>query len=793
MRTTFKSEIVPSKPMVRTIISNNENSKIKPTKPAVQIFLHTKENKNPYNNELNLSGTDLREIPSGIFLRSQTIESLILQNNKLTILPENIGNLTKLKIIKLDHNLLTCLPNEIANLQFLENISIASNKLVTFPIQLCRLGKTLKSLNLSDNLISVLPNEISQLTALEELLIQNNRFINLPCNFQYLRNLSCVGLEWFLYTPLACCIVKGVLAMPVCDSLRELCANLQMNKMNECSLGAFLKYFCEQLSLIDIKTGRSLFHQSITNNHIGVLKGLKLAFPDSKIIDKEGNSPIILSIKHGNREIIKNLLVQQNENNNPNINFKSNAASALSTAIYNNDLWTIKTLFSQKLLNSSYQDELKNTPLNLLFDSFIKDLYQSEIIGDFLLLSGVKPNQKNTDKLAPLHIAARKGYLQAIKWAIRSNKNLKNRGMEQFDLNLGGGSENSTPLHLAATYHFVDIVKVLLENGADPLLVNNQQKIPRQIVRGNYAIIKMLRKAEKNAIAKLLAKENTENITENDSVDDESIVGNEGIESNNIRIPFSMVLMCDENHNIERQTVYHNTEIENQTQPKFGKLTINMDIVNKGLLSENTQCFQTREGYQTMAGIGRGTMISSTKFGNSKPINMFYLRDKILNNRLTLHERYAALNHLIELKHSSQISQIFTDLLEKLLTISSTSLQLFIIQNAQLAQQLVAIPLLTQYKPKVSPILQLEISNILEILKSAKTISSYCLKPKHFDNNFYTRKTQSKLSCSIRDPPKEHTTLFRSSKYFGDTVEDFNSTLQIGFNSRKTAIHKNYF
>jgi ankyrin repeat protein len=55
------------------------------------------------------------------------------------------------------------------------------------------------------------------------------------------------------------------------------------------------------------------------------------------------------------------------------------------------------------------------------------------------MLSGAKVNIKNNDNWAPIHIAARKGQEKGIQTIIRLNSILKDKGLEQFDLNVAGG------------------------------------------------------------------------------------------------------------------------------------------------------------------------------------------------------------------------------------------------------------------------------------------------------------------------------------------------------------------
>ena len=53
--------------------------------------------------------------------------------NRLTSLPESIGDLRSLKILDLDYNQLTNLPETIINLQNLEDLRVAHNQLMTLP------------------------------------------------------------------------------------------------------------------------------------------------------------------------------------------------------------------------------------------------------------------------------------------------------------------------------------------------------------------------------------------------------------------------------------------------------------------------------------------------------------------------------------------------------------------------------------------------------------------------------------------------------------------------------------
>jgi len=54
-------------------------------------------------------------------------------NTKMTSLPENIGNLTSLKVLDLVRNQLTSLPESIGDLTSLRVLDLSRNKLISLP------------------------------------------------------------------------------------------------------------------------------------------------------------------------------------------------------------------------------------------------------------------------------------------------------------------------------------------------------------------------------------------------------------------------------------------------------------------------------------------------------------------------------------------------------------------------------------------------------------------------------------------------------------------------------------
>lgn len=104
-----------------------------------------------------------------------------------------------------------------------------------------------------------------------------------------------------------------------------------------------------------------------------------------------------------------------------------------------------------------------NTPLHFVMNVFTKRDIKYKAIAESLVMSGARPNSRNKELWAPLHIAARKGQLEAIKWAKMVNPILSELSMEPFDFNLGGGAQKWTLLHLASCSGHYKVVEEILD------------------------------------------------------------------------------------------------------------------------------------------------------------------------------------------------------------------------------------------------------------------------------------------------------------------------------------------
>ena len=166
----------------------------------------------------DLNNGELKAVPKGFLMLCPGVESLELQNNELTELPDTLGALANLRTLRLSFNKLTKLPSEgtqmLGNLQTLQlydnalsrlpdsvcaltqlkHLSVGVNKLGTLPEQFGRLVN-LKELYLDFNVIARLPESFGYLASLELLFLNNNKLTQLPRSFIRLQKLRKLNLQ----------------------------------------------------------------------------------------------------------------------------------------------------------------------------------------------------------------------------------------------------------------------------------------------------------------------------------------------------------------------------------------------------------------------------------------------------------------------------------------------------------------------------------------------------------------------------------------------------------------------
>ena len=159
---------------------------------------------------------DLQEIPEDFALKLPKLSQLYLYGNKLTSLPNSIGQLANLQILDLAHNNLVELPESIGDLKSLNTLDISHNKIQALPEsigklhelialiavknQLSNLPKSirnlinLQSLHLNGNMLKSIPPELCKCEFLKDLYLEGNQIQKLPNELTILRYLTHVNL-----------------------------------------------------------------------------------------------------------------------------------------------------------------------------------------------------------------------------------------------------------------------------------------------------------------------------------------------------------------------------------------------------------------------------------------------------------------------------------------------------------------------------------------------------------------------------------------------------------------------
>ncbi|CUI15958.1 hypothetical protein PNK_0321 [Candidatus Protochlamydia naegleriophila] len=143
--------------------------------------------------DLNLLGNRLEALPED-FGNVSKLKKLDLTSNRFRFLPNSICELSELKNLHLGYNRLHSLPQNFGNLSKLEVLDLFNNHFLSFPNSVCELLE-LKTLNLGYNRLESLSEKIGELSKLEELNLCFNRIQSLPASIGYLSNLRRLDLR----------------------------------------------------------------------------------------------------------------------------------------------------------------------------------------------------------------------------------------------------------------------------------------------------------------------------------------------------------------------------------------------------------------------------------------------------------------------------------------------------------------------------------------------------------------------------------------------------------------------
>ena len=717
---------------------------------------------------LEAKSLNIIKIHKTIYLNLSNLTTIDMRENRLCKISKNFKLFKNLETLHLDNNQISYVPSFISEFTQLKTFTISNNILTSIPASIQYLT-ALQTFKFSNNKVDKLPIEFGQLKSLECLYLDNNYFSEIPTTLCYLRYLNEISFEWFefLEPPFLKVLKKDDLGKTCINIIRDGLQEMIKNSILYCDFITFIENISsnekKNMSLINSdkraeinndnnknnnslnpikKNSKSHYKyykiiKAIENNYYGIVRSL-LNTSDFeeyiKIKNEENKTAFYLTIQYKNEELISLFLSKIELTNFPVTHIY------LHKAIRMRNPELVKKLISMGV-NINATDDQGSSAFHILFDTFVKQFSRCALIGDFLLQKDCSVNPFNNDNWAPIHIAARKASKQCLLWIISSNKKLRSENKEEFNLNLKGHN-NWTPLHLTINFFRLDETIILLENGCDPFIRNNNAKTPKKVCIGNYVFSKLLSNYENIVLGKKYKIDEEKMFVKcYTTVDDEEEI----LKFNKSKKINLNILKKNTDSKINKVLKFNtrNFDLKNESQTD-NKFINEYDFKIKGS-SISDKYFNLNNSKSTKNNISvklsqinnnekkyfnqpisfeREIEISENHF--KEPENLNYLKDLLLNNDLSAYEKYEALKNLklskqdIELTMKNLINNLDLDNNINISIISE-------ICNFALSNFMTyLIPLLkqiegnTQLKGNKSYI-KSEINNTISILEKLKT------------------------------------------------------------------------
>lgn len=450
---------------------------------------------NGHGGDMWLQERNITRVSTSMLDLMKNARVLDLRKNLISKLPDGIASLLQLEELMLENNRLHRLPPSIGSLPKLKGLLLNRNCLVQLPAALCNL-ETLEVLNVADNKLKELPRDLGNLRNLVAIFVHNNHFTALPTSFSKLSKLKELSLEWFRYSaPPLPRSLRGDEWKAVLDKIRNLCHNrLPAVEVPCLEVIAYISERVFDINGVDSKR-RCRLHVACVEGHTGIVKALTEA-PNIRLntLDVDGYSPLLVAVREEYTELCTFLVSAKADVNSGGGPF----GTSIHVAVVNFSTQAVDLLI-EGMCDVNFTDVEGNTPFHVLQSVFDKGGRRSQYIGAQLLKFKADCNILNADKWAPIHLAARRGQSEGIRFICHNMLTAERKAAGDthlFDINIAGGSHQWTALHLAGHACHSCVVLSLVLAKADAERHNKEGKAPRYVSRGNLTVSKILKKAE---------------------------------------------------------------------------------------------------------------------------------------------------------------------------------------------------------------------------------------------------------------------------------------------------------
>ncbi len=129
----------------------------------------------------------------GVIVEDLSVVELSVRDARITVLPESIGTLMRLRKLDLGGNRMSDIPDSIGRLRHLENLNVSRNRLGSIPSNLGNLTR-LHTLDLGHNALTSLPESLGRLAKLAYLDLRWNTLTRVPAWIEQLEQRGCAVL-----------------------------------------------------------------------------------------------------------------------------------------------------------------------------------------------------------------------------------------------------------------------------------------------------------------------------------------------------------------------------------------------------------------------------------------------------------------------------------------------------------------------------------------------------------------------------------------------------------------------